>query len=182
MPVFKDWDNLPYLSATVREVLRWRTIGPMGGPHYTKQDDWYQGYFIPKDTVCFSNAWTINRDKTLYGEDADDFNPDRFIDQNGRLSAPLAETRNEGHISFGFGPRICVGRHLANNALFINIASILWSCKISPAIDHVGKPMIPDTFATGEPAINVGPLPFHCSIRARFPEAAAIITQTRELL
>ena len=30
MPTFKDRENLPYLCATIREVLRWRTIAPVG--------------------------------------------------------------------------------------------------------------------------------------------------------
>lgn len=30
MPTFADWDNLPYVHATVREVLRWRPVVPVG--------------------------------------------------------------------------------------------------------------------------------------------------------
>jgi cytochrome P450 len=30
MPTFEDRDNLPYLKATVREILRWGPIGPIG--------------------------------------------------------------------------------------------------------------------------------------------------------
>ena len=30
MPTFADSDNLPYLHATLREVLRWRSVGPVG--------------------------------------------------------------------------------------------------------------------------------------------------------
>jgi cytochrome P450 len=30
VPTFKDWDNLPYVRATVREILRWRTVLPLG--------------------------------------------------------------------------------------------------------------------------------------------------------
>jgi cytochrome P450 len=30
MPTLKDWDNLPYVRATVREVLRWRPVLPFG--------------------------------------------------------------------------------------------------------------------------------------------------------
>lgn len=31
MPAFEDRDNLPYLKATVREVLRWRSAVAIGG-------------------------------------------------------------------------------------------------------------------------------------------------------
>ena len=30
MPTFADWDNLPYVHATVREILRWRPVVPVG--------------------------------------------------------------------------------------------------------------------------------------------------------
>jgi len=30
MPTLADWDSLPYLRATVREALRWRSVGPVG--------------------------------------------------------------------------------------------------------------------------------------------------------
>ena len=30
MPTFADWDNLPYVHATVKEVLRWRPVVPVG--------------------------------------------------------------------------------------------------------------------------------------------------------
>ena len=41
---------------------------------------------------------------------------------------------------------------MANNALFMNIATILWAADISAVIDKEGKPIIPDP---GE-AINTG--------------------------
>ena len=43
--------------------------------------------------------------------------------------------------------RICVGRHMANNALFIDIATLLWAANISALKDEQGKPTLPDTLA-----------------------------------
>ena len=40
---------------------------------------------------------------------------------------------------------MCPGRHLVNNELFINIATILWAADISAVKDEVGKPIVPDT-------------------------------------
>ena len=37
---------------------------------------------------------------------------------------------------------------MANNALFINITTILWAADISAVKDEAGQPMIPDTLET----------------------------------
>ena len=47
-----------------------------------------------------------------------------------------------------FYRRICLGRRMANTALFIDVASILWAANISPVKDKAGKPIIPDTLET----------------------------------
>ena len=41
---------------------------------------------------------------------------------------------------------------MANNAVFISMATILWAANISAVTDERGKPMIPDTFE----AVNAG--------------------------
>ena len=58
-PTFADRDSLPYIRACVRETLRWRTVGPLGTPRATSQDDWYEGYYIPKGTVVLENVWCV---------------------------------------------------------------------------------------------------------------------------
>lgn len=57
MPTFDDYDHLPYIRAMVKELLRWRPVAPTGVPHRSIQDDWYEGYFIPKGTMIISNIW-----------------------------------------------------------------------------------------------------------------------------
>jgi hypothetical protein len=36
------------------------------------------------------------------------------------------------HFTYGFGLRICAGRHVANNTLFIHVTRVLWTCTIEP--------------------------------------------------
>ncbi|KAH8831093.1 cytochrome P450 [Flagelloscypha sp. PMI_526] len=131
MPDFNDFESLPFLRATVIELLRWIPIGPVGIPHSTTSDDVYRGYFIPKGTMCISNVCMINRDPTVYGPDADLFRPSRHIDPStGKLRPPHPLTHDESQITYGFGRRICVGRAVANQGLFVNVASLLWAFKI----------------------------------------------------
>ena len=57
LPTFNDRDNLPYIDATVKEVLRWHPVAPMGLPHTTTEDDVCEGYLIPKGAMLLPNIW-----------------------------------------------------------------------------------------------------------------------------
>src|ERR1700679_3066571 len=50
IPSFSVLPSLPYLRGMVKEVLRWRSVLPVGIPHCAIEDDWYEGMFIPKGT------------------------------------------------------------------------------------------------------------------------------------
>ena len=127
LPTFEDAPRLPYVRAVIREVIRWRPPAPIGVPHKVTEDDWYEGMFIPKGAICMPNVWHCNHDRAIFGDDADEFRPERHLDDKGELEPGPIETNQEGHSTFGFGRRICAGRHLANNALFIHTARILWA-------------------------------------------------------
>ncbi|KAJ3896443.1 cytochrome P450 [Lentinula edodes] len=139
-PNFVDMAQLPYVRAIVKEVLRWQPAVPLAVPHVVMEDDWYEGYFIPKGTTIIPNVWSMNRDKDIYGPDADQFRPERFLQQhdsgmNAQIFTLRAEYEKDGgHCAYGFGRRACAGRHVADNALFINICTILWALHIEPEI------------------------------------------------
>ena len=59
LPTAKDRDNLPYLEATLKEVLRWHPVAPMGLPHTSTEDDLFEGYLIPKGGMIFANVWYV---------------------------------------------------------------------------------------------------------------------------
>jgi len=141
LPTFADLPLLPYTHAMVKEVLRWKPPSPLGLPHRTTEDDWYEGMFIPKGTICIANVWLMNRDPEIYGENSGDFDPARYLDAGGDIAPSLPYTKDEGHVSYGFGRRQCAGMHLANNSLFINIAVMLWATKIERKKDESGQPV-----------------------------------------
>ena len=139
LPSFADYHHLPYIRATVKEALRWRPVDPVGLPHRSIEDDWYEGMFIPKGTVCIANVWHLNRDPEIYGEDAAHFNPARHLDADGNIIPGPPDTKEESHFTYGFGRRLCVGRHVANNSLFIDIAILLWATKMERKKDASGR-------------------------------------------
>ncbi|KAJ7209438.1 cytochrome P450 [Mycena rebaudengoi] len=152
MPTFADYNSLPYIRALIKETLRWAPMAPIGVPHRLMEDDYYEGHFIPKGSIVIANVWAMNRDPEVYGHNADLFEPTRHLDGDGRLAVVIPETKDEGHNTFGFGRRNCVGRHLANDSLFIDCASILWALSIEPFYDHNGAPIIPSL----DESINAG--------------------------
>jgi len=174
-PTFSDLPHLPYIRAMVKEALRWRPVDPVGLPHQSSEDDWYEGMFIPKGTMVIANVWHLNHDPELYGADVDHFNPARFLD----TPCP-PETKEEGHVTYGFGRRVCVGKHVANNSLLIDIAVTLWACNIEPAKDAHGNVIPIDVDGCVEDGVVVRPVPFKANITSRFSEAVALLAGERE--
>lgn len=76
LPTFADAPHLPYVRAIIREFLRWRHATPFSVPHVATAEDWYECMYIPKGTVCISNVWHCNNDRTVLDEDADIFRPE----------------------------------------------------------------------------------------------------------
>ncbi|KAN0132230.1 Cytochrome P450 [Lactarius tabidus] len=180
IPTFADFQHLPYIRAMVKEMLRWRPVDPVGLPHLAAEDDWYEGMFIPKGTIIMANVWHLNRDPEIYGADAAHFNPARFLDANGEVAPCPPETKEEGHVTYGFGRRICPGKHVANNSLFIDIAMTLWACNIEPGKDEHGNVTPIDVDGWVEDGLVVRPVPFKADISPRFPEAVAMLAGERE--
>ncbi|KAH9975189.1 cytochrome P450, partial [Russula compacta] len=118
LPTFEDRPRLPFIDAVCKEVLRWRPVTPLAVPHASTKDDIYGGFFIPKGAVVIGNTWAILHDPSLYPE-PDIFRPERFLNPDGSLRDDPVLTS-----AFGFGKRICPGRHFVDATLFISVASL----------------------------------------------------------
>ena len=127
-PTFADIPFLPYIRAMLKETLRWSLVGPFGTPHVLTADEWYGGKFIPKGTICLQNMRVLNFEPEVFGHNAAEFDPTRYLDEKGQVKT-LIEGREEGHVSFGFGRRVCPGRHVAEGTLAIDIATLLWAMR-----------------------------------------------------
>ncbi|KAF9442699.1 cytochrome P450 [Macrolepiota fuliginosa MF-IS2] len=134
LPGFEDQSSLPYINATVKETMRWKPVAPLGIMHTTTHDDEYGGYYIPKGTVVMGNAWTILHDPEIY-KYPHEYIPDCFI-RDGEINRAVPDP---SIAAFGFGRRICPGRFLSDNSLFIMVAHILTVYDIKPALDGAGN-------------------------------------------
>ncbi|KAJ6571315.1 cytochrome P450 [Mycena capillaripes] len=171
LPDFQDEAALPYVSAVVKETLRWKNVGPIAIPHYCSVEDEYKGYRIPANSIVIGNTWAITHDENVY-PDPYAFKPERFLFEDGTPNPAVPSPE----AAFGFGRRRCPGRHMANASLFITIASLLAALDIKKALDENGQEIEPSyEFDSG--FINT-PLPFKCSIRPRSEKAVALIQAT----
>ena len=99
------------------QTLRWRPVAPGGIPHTLIQDDNYEGYFIPKGTVLFANAWTIHRDEKDYFA-PDEFYPERWLgNRYGTIGPEVKEEGRREMYGFGAGRRVCSGQTMAENSM-----------------------------------------------------------------
>jgi len=56
LPSLADRLHLPFVEATILEVMRIRTVVPLSLPHWTSSDTTVGGYFIPADTWASNSA------------------------------------------------------------------------------------------------------------------------------
>ncbi|KAF9533206.1 cytochrome P450 [Crepidotus variabilis] len=143
LPDFSDRPSLPYVEALYREVLRWMPAVPFGVAHGTSDEDIYEGHYIPKGASVIPNVWAMAHDPKRY-PDPENFNPDRFFNENGDLND------DDMLYTFGFGRRVCPGRHLASNTIWLTIATVLAVFKLGKKKDADGQDIpIEADFTTG---------------------------------
>jgi len=167
LPDFQD--DIPYIDAVVREVLRWRPVTPLGVAHAVTEDDIYKGYHIPAGAVVVGNSWAILHDEATYGPHTDQFIPERWLTENGKINSEMRDSSP----AFGFGRRICPGRDMAQWSIWICAASILATFNISKSADEKGVSIEPSGEYTS--GLTCYPIPHQCDILPRSEATRAMI-------
>ncbi|PIL26201.1 cytochrome P450 [Ganoderma sinense ZZ0214-1] len=148
LPTYADIAQMPYLNAVYLETLRWNLVVPLGVAHAILEDDFYEGYFIPKGSIVCVNQWRILHDPEIYA-DPFTFNPQRFLPGLGK--EPELDPRK---IAFGFGRRICPGLHLAEVSVLMVAASLLSAFNITNPLNEAGVPISSKTAERTDGAIR----------------------------
>ncbi|KAI0683658.1 cytochrome P450 [Cerioporus squamosus] len=159
LPCMNDMPSLPYIEAVLMESMRWKQINVLGFPHQSVADDEYDGYTIPAGSMIVPNVWAIAHDPRHY-PDPFEFRPERYLTDAGTLRPDVLDPRS---FMFGYGRRICPGRHFSESSLFITIACVLHTFVI-----HAGAEQEkPDIFSC--------PKTFDCNVHVRSTGARALI-------
>lgn len=131
------------------------------------------GYHIPANSIVLPNAFAITRDESVFGPNVDQFYPERWladdppspptIDAGGFNTSALKDLP---HTGFGFGRRICTGRIIARNQLFIQMARMLWAFDAEAGVvEGGGRHVVSDMDCT-EGFVTL-PKPFRAEMRPR---------------
>ena len=94
----------PIIAANSREAKQDTLLPHGGGPDGTAQ------VLIPKGSIVLWHMWSMHRREDIYGPDAEEFNPSRWMDGEHE-SSPLRP--GWGYLPFQGGPRVCIGQQFA---------------------------------------------------------------------
>ncbi|KAG2263352.1 hypothetical protein Bca52824_070431 [Brassica carinata] len=116
----EEVENMKYLKAVVKEVLRLHPPGPLLIPRQLSENVKLKGYDIASGTQVIINAWAIHQDTATWGPDAEEFKPERHLD------LPLDFTGQDfKFIPFGSGRRLCPGIGFATALIEVTLANLV---------------------------------------------------------
>lgn len=125
--------NLSYLQAVVREGLRMHPpvtdvvpkLVPKGGDRVVIDG---KSVFLPGGTNISYNAWGVHHSKQMFGEDADQFRPERWLLEDSETNQDrLAAMKRTTEIIFGYGKYQCLGKPIA----WLEISKVLFEVSCS---------------------------------------------------
>lgn len=120
--------KLPYLQAVVREGLRIHPPVahampkkvPAGGDSFIVEG---KQYFFPGGTSICYNVQALHRRKDIFGEDANEFRPERWlVEESEANKEKIAEMTRTTEMIFGYGKYQCLGKPIA----WLEISKVLF--------------------------------------------------------
>ncbi|KAL9109341.1 MAG: hypothetical protein Q9227_005971 [Pyrenula ochraceoflavens] len=135
-------EKIPYISALVKEILRYFTVIPISLPRTSIKDIPYPptNSVIPAGTTFYMNAYAADYDPTHFSS-PHEFNPERYLDTKSSTSTSDDPTSQKStssssssgtpHFAYGAGSRMCAGTHLANRELYVAFVRLLAAFEIT---------------------------------------------------
>lgn len=152
-------EKVPYITALVKEILRFFTVIPVCLPRTSIKDIKYNDAVVPAGTVFYMNAWAADYDESHF-KDPTKFMPERYLDDQEGSGTP--------HYGYGAGSRMCVGSHLANREIYTAFLRMIVAFELAPAKDKKDWPILDALECNSIPtALTTEPKPFKVGFRIR---------------
>ena len=154
-------EKVEYVSAFVKEVLRFFTVIPISLPRVSVSDIEYQGATIPAGTTFYMNAYAADYDSSFF-ESPHTFDPERYLPPSVHASSGTP------HYGYGAGSRMCAGSHLANRELYVAFSRIIMSLRLEEARQPRDRPIIDALECNAhKTSLTTDPKPFKIRLRIR---------------
>ncbi|KAK2353944.1 hypothetical protein P8452_74441 [Trifolium repens] len=116
-------EKMNYLNATLTETLRLYPAVPVDAKICFSDDTLPDGYSVKKGDMVAYQPYAMGRMKFIWGDDAEEFRPERWLDENG-----IFQPKNPFKFTaFQAGPRICLGKEFAYRQMKI-FSAVLLGC------------------------------------------------------
>jgi cytochrome P450 len=92
------------------------------------------GSFVPPGVAVGLNPFIIGRNKGIWGTDADEYRPERWLQSETESDEAYKERMrlfNANDLTFGGGSRICIGRNLAQMEVYKIVATLVSRYEVS---------------------------------------------------
>lgn len=127
-PMWAQVNKLQYLDVVIKEAMRCYPIASFGIDRIVpKGGATLAGTFIPEGTIVGCQQMAIHHDKDVYGQDVDQFRPERWLEADELQKRKM----ERAFIGFSTGKRICIGQHIAQLEMKKSIPHILMNFKAS---------------------------------------------------
>lgn len=152
-------EKVPYVTAFVREVLRFFVVIPICLPRTSIKDITYEDATIPAGTTFYMNAWSAHYDNSHF-KSPNEFSVERYLDNPEGSGTP--------HYAYGAGSRMCAGSHLANRELYTAFIRLFTAFHIEPPKLKKDEPILDALACNAIPtSLTTDPKPFKCGFRPR---------------
>ncbi|OGE49293.1 hypothetical protein PENARI_c022G02742 [Penicillium arizonense] len=118
-------EKCPLLLACLQETLRIRSNSAQLRVIF-EDTMLSESCLVKAGSILVMPSAVINRSESAWGQDAETFDPQRFIDPEGR------RTKASGFMSFGTSPHICAGRHFATGEIIALMTMLILQFDICP--------------------------------------------------
>ncbi|KAF4955214.1 hypothetical protein FSARC_11919 [Fusarium sarcochroum] len=131
-PRYDQVKLLPFADAVVQEALRILPGVSMSIERYVPKGGFIlpDGHFLPAGIVVGMNPYILGRNKAVYGDDSDQFRPERWLrdEENGETEEEFEERLSlmkEADLSFGRGSRHCLGKYMGLYQIYKVLATLI---------------------------------------------------------
>ncbi|KXH26155.1 benzoate 4-monooxygenase cytochrome P450 [Colletotrichum simmondsii] len=129
-PTFDELQELPYLLGVVKEALRLHSSASFNLQRVTSSAGLRlpNGVFIPGHTNIGCPASQINRDRHVFGQDADVYIPERWMKRTAETNEEYLERKGfmeKTELTFGQGSRTCIGKNIFALEVYKVVATLV---------------------------------------------------------